>query len=149
MKYTNEDFVRTISAVEDQGGELLDETCAKDEITYEIEGKTKIEHTHGCENETLFEIPFDPNEPVKVPEIVTEDDPDRGTYIAPDGTERQVQCSKKDDEGNPIFVIVAHEGEADAGGSVATADTVKVCAVADNVGMWPRFRHAIQDPESK
>ena len=27
--------------------------------------------------------------------------------------------------------------------------TVKVCAVDDNVGMWPRFRHSIQDKDSQ
>jgi hypothetical protein len=148
MKYTNEDFVRLISAVEEQGGDLLDETCAKDEIAYEMpDGKTKVLHTHGCEAEYLFEVPYDPTETVLVPEILTEDDPKRGTYVGPDGTERHVQRSKYDEDKNPIFEIVEREGGPDAGGEVY-ATPVKVCAVADNVGAWPRFRHAIKDKES-
>lgn len=144
MKYTQEDFVRLISAVEEQGGDLLDETCTKDEIEYEMEGKTKISHTHGCEAEYLFEVPYDPNETVMVPEILTEDDPNRGTVTGPDGVERQVQRSKYDKDKNPIFEIVEREGGPDSGGSTY-AEPVKACAVGDNVGAWPRFRHAIRD----
>jgi hypothetical protein len=149
MKYTNEDFVRTISAVEDQGGELLDETCAKDEITYEIEGKTKIEHTHGCENETLFEIPYDSGATVMVPTPELEPDPKRGTYLDLAGNECHVTRAVTTEdpetgEERVVFEMVEHEGDASA-----YPEAVKVCAVADNVGMWPRFAGTIRDKGSK
>lgn len=152
MKYTNADFIRLMSAAESVGGEHLDETCAMDEIEYPMpDGKTRIEHTHGCEQETLFTIPYDPTETVLVPEPLLEDDPDRTTYTAADGTERQVQRSRKekgpDGRERVLYEIVERGSEVDGGGT-SFALPVRVCAVADNVGMWPRFQHAMRDKET-
>lgn len=150
MKYTNEDFIRLMSAVDADGGEHLDETCAMDEITYTLpEGRHIVEHTHGCENETLFAIPYDPDSTVLVPEPILEDDPERDTYTAPDGTEQHVTRAKKihneaTGRDEVLFEIVERGPDADNGG-LATLGVVKACAVGDNVGMWPRFQHAMRD----
>lgn len=153
MKYTNADFIRLIDAVESEGGEHLPETCAMDEIGYALpDGKAWVEYTHGCENETLFMVPYDPNETVMVPEPVLEDDPDREAYTGADGTDRHVQRSKKitDSEGREhvVFEVVERTGEVDHGGS-SFALPVKVCAAGDNIGAWPRFRKAMRDKETQ
>lgn len=45
--------------------------------------------------------------------------------------------------GNPFRFDVPYEPY---GGNLI--QKVMVCAVEDNVGMWPRFRHVIQDKET-
>lgn len=151
MKYTQADYIRLMTAVEEQGGAHLDETCAKDEIEYPMpDGKTKIDHTHGCENETLFDVMYEPGETVMVPQPILEVDPTRSPFTSLNGETRHVTRSVKseDEEGNEtvVFEVVQHEGELS---EQAFPEEVRVCAVADNVGMWPRFQHAIRDAESK
>lgn len=154
MIYTNADFVRMISAVDAQGGELLDETCAKEEVIYEIPGRKKpvVDYTHGCENETLFRIPYEADATVMVPEPVLEEDPDRSGWTDLQGNDRRTTRSVKDEDedGNEVVVFEMVERESPyEGGGVIEKGTVRVCALADNVGMWPRFAGVCQDKGSK
>jgi len=159
MLLANSDFLRLIDAVEAQDGAHLDDTCHADEINYEFpNGTRKSVLTNGCEKETVFEIPYDPTETVLVPEPLLEPDPDRSEWVDENGDSRQTRRSKTEEIFNDhgestgstrtLFEIVEREGERPDSG-IIDRSTVRVCALDDNIGMWPRFKGTLQDPRSK
>lgn len=155
MRYANEDFISLLSEVDAQGGDHLDETCTWDEIEFKRpDGTTDIARSSGCEKEMLLDIPYDPSATVLVPEPVLEEDPDRPGYTDKDGNHRPTMRTKMVDHPDdpdrkiPLIEYVEREGEV-ADGGTAMALPVRVCALEDNVGMFPRFSHVIQDPRSK
>lgn len=158
MRYTNDDFIRLIDEVERHGGELVDDTCHADELTYEYEGRVHRVMTSGCEMPVVFVIPYDPAQPVMVTEPVLEPDPDRkGEWKDAKGNKRRTMRSKKmPDPDNPDRKIVVTQ-EVERPGEVTMVGQpglgvllpVTVCAVEDNLGMWPRFRHVIKDRGSR
>jgi hypothetical protein len=146
MKIAHSDFLRLIDAVEEDGGKHLDESCTGTLVEFkEKDGKVVRDLTMGCNQDTLFEVPYDPSEMAAVPEPIMEPDDNRSPYIGLDGEERQPRRSRKDDNDNPLVEIVMRKGR-DSGG---IPSSVKVCALDDNVGMWPRYAHTMQDPRSK
>lgn len=90
MKYSQNQFMRLIEAVEDQGGSYLDESC-KPVRAFEFTGPNKLKESEKalnyCGNQSMFEIPYE-------------------------------------DE---------HGGKG----------TIKLCAVEDDLGNWPRFRDQV------
>ena len=136
MNYSNADFLRLMDEVENQHGEHLEDICGGQEYSYEMpDGSKKTHFTAGCENESMFHVGYDPYATVMVPEPVLEPDPTR------DGRSHR---AKKDDDGNPIIVLVERKAEIllASKGVLAAA---RVCAGHDNLGSWPRFRHVIKD----
>lgn len=58
MNYSQEEFLRLMEAVEEQGGEHLDDLCSAK--TYEFTGKELARVTlPGCGNTSLFAVPYD------------------------------------------------------------------------------------------
>jgi hypothetical protein len=93
MVYTEADFQRLVAALEDQGGQHLNDQCKAK--TYRWTGTNEQPRVvEGCGNHMLLDVQYEPYQDGSVVQSVT------------------------------------------------------VCAVDDNVGMWPRFRHAIKDSES-
>lgn len=85
VNYSPEQFFALVKAVEDEGGELLDETCTAQRYSFTgPRGQGKSVYLPSCGNTTIMEIP----------------------YEAPDGS----------------------------------AQPIRLCAVCDDVGNFPRFR---------
>lgn len=154
MKYTNEDFIRLIDAVEEQGGDHLDPVCMPEEVKYE---KGEPSFTHGCAQPTLFDVRYDTGATVLVPEPVLEFDPKRSDEWEDPYTgekRKTTRARKAKDKETDLETVIFHIVEREAEPSQKQASMeypcyVKVCGIADNVGMWPRFRHAIEDERSK
>jgi hypothetical protein len=149
MNYTNADFIRLMTEIENQGGEHLDDLCDDQKYSYETKEGPKTVFTPGCGNETMFHVAYDPFSTVMVPEPAMEPDPEREgrshrakTELDPTDTtfEREGRKQRR----RPIIVLVEREAEVPAGG-VGVLGAARVCAGHDNVGSWPRFRHVIKD----
>lgn len=91
MKYTQDEFFRLMEAIEEEGGEHLDETHDAMYHTKFTGDKMKGLEVHYCGLDVMFDVP----------------------YVG------------LDINGQPMQV-----------------QPVKVCAVDDMVGRWPRFSHA-------
>lgn len=155
MKYAHEDFIRLMGEVEEQGGEHVDETCMWDEITFKMpDGTETSAKSSGCEKDVLFDVPYDPSATVLVPEPVLEVDESRSGWDDDQGDHHPTHKTKLVEDPNdpdrriPLIEYVEREGELAEGG-VFTLLPVRVCALEDNIGMWPRFQHVIKDPRSK
>jgi hypothetical protein len=134
--YTNPDFVRLIDAVESSGGFYPMEDCMAheiDDLVSKIAPRPPM--STGCEEAALFDVAYDPAQPVEVNEVilVLDDSPD-----APEGRHK----ADKDEEGNVRWKIVERPGENVPDDIRYTA---RVCANDDLMRLWPRFRHAIRD----
>jgi hypothetical protein len=144
MNYTNADFIRLMSEVEEQGGEHLDAVCGGQEYSFVMpDGKAKTHFTSGCENESMFHVSYDPYATVMVPEPVLEPDPTR------DGRSHRAKLERDpaDPEGKrkrPIVVMVERQAVPPAG-MENQPSAARVCAGHDDLGRWPRFRHALKD----
>jgi hypothetical protein len=154
MNYASKDFIALMGEIDKQGGEHVDETCMWHEVDFKMpDGTTRHVKSSGCEKDMLFDVPYDPSATVLVPEPVLEEDPDRSGYTDRTGTQRPTTRTKtyEDDEGRkfPVVEFVEREGEVEEMAGTALALPVRVCAIEDNVGMWPRFRHVITDPRSR
>ena len=89
-RYTQDEFLRLIEAVEDQGGQYLDEHCKPVrafDFTGDVPLKERDKALSYCGQPSLFDVPYE-------------------------------------DE---------HGGQG----------KIKVCAVDDGMGMWPRFRDQV------
>lgn len=157
MKYAQEDFIRLMGEIEEQGGEHVDETCMWDEIEFEMpDGTTKRVKSSGCEKDVLFDVPYDPTTTVLVPEPVLEVDDERSGWTDSSGNEHPTHKTKliqdpahPDDPSRQVPLIEYVERESEVLGGADLVLPVRVCAVEDNVGMWPRFAHTMQDPRSR
>ncbi len=147
MKIAHSDFLRLIDAVTDAGGKHLDEACTGEVLEYKDPKTKKVEKTttNGCNQDTLFEVPYDPAATVAVPEPILEPDPDRSEWTDENGDGRVTRRARKNEHGEPIWEIVMRRGRENDG----YLSSVKVCALDDNVGMWPRFKGTMLDERSK
>jgi hypothetical protein len=146
MKYSNEDFIRLMTEIEDQGGEHLDEICGGQEYTFQVKKGDKIEERTafqpGCESEALFNVKYDAYESVVVPEPILEPDPTRNGQSKRQKTRPDPNDPTGKSREGLTRTTLRH------GPSLQGRDrfhTVRVCANDDNVGAWPRFAHVIKD----
>lgn len=115
--------------VERQGGAHSDERCVPQKFVLdqpkpgaEKMVKTDI-YTAGCNAEAKFIVPYDPAQHVTVPGYNGPDDP------------------------NADYMTVAPSvGDAKAMKDRKSGFAV-VCAVDDNMGLWPRFAHVIEEED--
>lgn len=118
MNYGPDEFLDLIEAVESDGGVQLPRRHEPSILHYKmptIDGpKWQDAFTTGCKREALFELPYDPAEPVMIPA----------------GPKAEMH-----DVDRPV----PEEAKAQL---ARGAGLVVVCAVDDNVGMWPRFKKA-------
>jgi hypothetical protein len=145
MKYGNEDFIRLMTEIEDQGGEHLDEICGGQEYVFQVkEGDKLVERTAfqpGCEAESLFHVKYDAYGAVRVPEPLLEPDPTRNGA----SKRQKTRPDPADPTGKSRIgldkVVMRHR---DGPGGKSEYHEVRVCAHDDNVGAWPRFKHVIK-----
>lgn len=97
MEYKQDEFLNLMEAVDDQGGEHLDEMC-KAKVYSEFTGRHKVKTLTwaGCGQSAIFEVPYEP------------------------------------------------ENQSDA----AELALVRVCAVEDSMGAWPRFSTGGRDRDT-
>jgi hypothetical protein len=150
MNYSNADFIRLMTEIEDQGGEHLDETCGGQEYEYTMQdGTVKTHFTAGCENETMFHVAYDPYATVMVPEPVLEPDPEREgrshrAKLEPDPSDKTFAAEGRKQRMRPIVVLIERRAEVPAGVEEQPS-VVRTCAGHDSVGLWPRFAHVVKD----
>jgi hypothetical protein len=118
MNYSPDQFLDLIEAVEDDGGVHVSGVHNPRALHYKVPsiegGKWVDAFTVGCKREANFQIPYDPTEAVTIPvgKKIDRYDVDRPT---PDDADAQIERG---------------------------AGLLTVCAVDDNLGMWPRFMTA-------
>jgi hypothetical protein len=133
--YSNRDFVRLLTAVENDGG-----TYSGDECQYhEIDELTKMGHkpalSTGCEEAALFDVAYDPSSTVDVPEPILIEDDDEN---APQGRKKQ----RRNADAELEWTVVTREGD-----DTDSFRTARVCANDDLMRLWPRYRNAMRDPD--
>lgn len=135
--YTLGDEARLIDEVEEQGGTFLQETCMVTEIDDLHMKGVGPQLSSGCEEDALFEIPYDPAATVTVNQPLMEPDPDPD---APSDRKR----AYRDEKGFVVYESVEHKVPGEGHGVL---HTLRVCANDDLMRHWPRFQHRMKDPD--
>lgn len=130
MEFSQDEWLRLIEAIEADGGFQAEDDLGMPKVcttrTYQFTGPKKLPMKlrvlEGCDNESMFEILYDPGAPV------------------------HLELEARDRKGNLTGekVVIDHSGEAGLKGAV---DTVTVCAVDDGVGWWPRYAHVMDEED--
>ena len=134
IRYSQDQWIALVQAIEDDGGFQSEDDLGHPEVcntrTYSFIGSHKLQPhervLEGCGNESIFEIPYDPHEPVSLELHARE-------FIGD---------FKYDENGDPVMVTIEHTGEA---GAPAVAHSIMVCAVCDVIGWWPRYADVMED----
>lgn len=131
MRYTADEFLALIESVEAQGGVHLPEEHGKRAHMYEMpsaEGPRRVEVDLAyCGEESVFQLHYGAGTPVRVPV---------GAPKANPKTNREAYIQQIKDLEWRTDRPIPEEAQAvlKNGGGV-----VKVCAVDDSMGRWPRF----------
>lgn len=134
MNYSGTEFFRLIEEIEDQGGVQLDELHEVRVIDIPKQSKSDKAQTIrgqklcGCDEAALFAIPF---ESLHFSETPADD---QLVFL---GNTETVNAGR--DKGEEPALHAMPIGEQ--------ADTIKVCAVDDAIGAWPRFKGTREEDE--
>lgn len=134
ISYTQDQWIALVNEIEAEGGfQAEDEYGHLDECTprtYDFIGPKKLDLKdrviEGCGNESIFEVAYDPHEPI---------------HMELDAIDFHGDL-RRDEDGDPITICIDHSGEA---GALGEAHSVTVCAVCDGIGWWPRYAHVMED----
>lgn len=128
ISYTQDEFLRLMTQIEEEGGHQAEDEhgypliCADRTFTFSgPHGKPlKLDY---CNHEAVFEVVYDPTQPVQMELPVYE--LDQNDELVLDG------------QGEPVvkrMEFIDHPGE-----SGPRDASVRVCAVEDTLGWWPRY----------
>jgi len=130
ISYTQDQWLALVEEIEADGGFQAEDAYGHLDVctprTYDFVGPKKLDAKdrvlNGCGNESMFEVAYDPHEPVHL-------------ELEP----REFDGTIKHDHD---MVVIDHSGEA---GAAMTLNTVLVCAVCDGIGWWPRYAQVMED----
>lgn len=125
MNYNPDDFLRLMEEAERQGGAHLPDRCEPGSYDLDMPNgsgrrTTKTVKTSGCGQETQFVLPYDPAQKVEIP-----------GYGGPENADGEPKTA----------TVSANDAKAM---NQRLAGLLTVCAVDDNVGLWPRFANVVE-----
>jgi hypothetical protein len=119
VKYHPDDFLALSSAVLDDGGQMLEDSCEGTEFRLRFESGPmgrpiwKRYKTAHCNQVARFDVPYDPTEAVVI------EDEETGAMVVNDAPAKPE--------------------------SVPPPKHARVCAVDDAMGRWPRFKDVVSE----